>query len=430
MQRFLLPSLLTLSLFSGCGTQTSTTTQPTTTPDVFNSFGIGIGDASSFKFQSYSSQPTYISLDDLVLNTSLASNNYYKENIYNYDAQAFSTLQTYLSKSKFFTIWVTKGWSEEWYDIDAITNLIKSGKIPVFVYWYFGDDLVYAMPTQQELDEYAQDVARFSSLLSEFHTTKLIILEPEFNEDLVLEHLNEFSSVISNAIDTIKAKNKDALLSLCMTDAGNRSVTQTYESCGYENCALGDKEAWSLTKPIYDALLNKLDFISFQEMVGQFSRDPSNENETKQPVAKSYSDEEIGIDYLPQRIENFSAYLSQTYHKPVFLPYITIATASWQDSNEDGIIQEDEVIKDGWEDKADYVYKNLNKTKLQNNNLFGYSIMTLFDQSDHDIEGYQYFMNNEYHLGIIKSSAPDGSRDGIYGDIEFKKEILDSLFLK
>jgi len=162
--------------------------------------------------------------------------------------------------------------------------------------------------------------------------------------------------------------------------------------------------------------------------VGQFSRDPSKEDESQQAIPKGYSDEEIGIDYLPQRIANFSSYLFQTYNKPIFLPYITIATASWQDNNADGVIQDDEIIKNGWEDKADFVYKNLNKTTLQQNHLFGYSVMSLFDQSDHDIEGYQYFMNNEYHLGIIKSSAPDGSQDGIYGDIEFKKEILQAIF--
>jgi len=430
MEKFFL--FLSVVLFlSGCDatsktkTISTTLTQPPSKADIFDSFGVGVGDGSSFKFSNkYNNGSTYIGLDKFLISSNSFDDSYYKNNIKDYNASAFTELQYYLSKSKFFTIWVTKGWSEDWYDVDAINNLVKDGKIPVFIYWYFGDDLVYDMPDEDEILAYESDVKRFSNLLSDIKTTKLVILEPEFNEDIVLDHLIEFKEVISNAIDTIKQNNSDALLSLCITDNGTRSIYEKDSSCGYENCALGDKRAWSETKPIYDELIDKLDFISFQEMVAQFSRDTSGSDDFSSPIPKKYSDDEIGIYLLPQRIENFSEYLYELYKKPIFLPYITIATATWNDKNNNQTIEDDEIQKDGWEDKAQYVYKNIDKTKLLKNHMFGYSVMSVFDQPDHDKNGYQYFMNNEYHLGIVKSSAPDGSSNGIFGDIELKKDIL------
>jgi hypothetical protein len=55
--------------------------------------------------------------------------------------------------------------------------------------------------------------------------------------------------------------------------------------------------------------------------------------------------------------------------------------------------------------------------------MFGYSVMELFDNPRHDYGGYQFFINNEYHLGIIKSSAIDEEDNATNGDIEFKIDL-------
>jgi len=46
--------------------------------------------------------------------------------------------------------------------------------------------------------------------------------------------------------------------------------------------------------------------------------------------------------------------------------------------------------------------------------------MALFDNLRHNYGGYQYFINNEYYLGIIGSSAKDKvSIIDSYGDLHF-----------
>jgi hypothetical protein len=213
-----------------------------------------------------------------------------------------------------------------------------------------------------------------------------------------------------------------------MTDTGNRGVNQTYEKCGYDNCALGDKYEWSRAKDIYEGLIDKLDFISFQEMIGQFSRDPADAGSWDEPNPKAYSDDEIGIDYLPKRLENMASYLYELYHKPIYLPYMAIATATWRDIDGDGKIDDDEIDKSGYEAKANQVYQDIDRDALASNHLFGYSVMELFDNPRHDYGGYQFFINNEYHLGIIKSSAIDEEDSATNGDIEFKVD-LGAIFL-
>ena len=54
--------------------------------------------------------------------------------------------------------------------------------------------------------------------------------------------------------------------------------------------------------------------------------------------------------------------------------------------------------------------------------------MALFDNPRQDYGGYQYFNNNEYHLGIVGSSAIDEDDIAPYGDLQFKGEILESIF--
>jgi hypothetical protein len=387
---------------------------------VLNSFATGFGGGDSFKFQDNSGNDIWVSSVDLMLDENIANNSYYQK-IKKFNKDNFSKLQSHLKKAKYFSIWITKGWQEDWIDIDSINRATQAGKVPVFIYWYFGDKLADGMPNSNEIKEYYKDVDRLKNRLNKINGIKLLIIEPEFNKEVVLKNSEDFIKIVKYAID--KLKHKETLISLCMTDTGNRGVNQKYKKCGYNNCALGDKYEWSKSKKIYDALLDKIDFISFQEMIGQFSRDPSNPGSWENPNPISYSDDDIGIEYLPKRVENLTKYLYQLYHKPIYLPYIAIATATWQDSNNNGKIEISEIDTSGYEDKAYRVYRDLNKTILKANHLFGYSPMELFDDPRHDYGGYQYFLNNEYHIGVIKSSAVDINDSAANGDIEFKFDL-------
>ncbi len=413
MRKSLAPLLLsTLLVFNACSESSSksTSVEELNKESIFEDFGVGFGGGSSFKFHN----DIWLNSSDLILNTISDNSEYTK--ITNYNSSKFEQLAQQTSKSKYLVMWLVKGWQENWFSIEELQRVVDADKILVFNYWYFGDELMNGLPA--DLSEYRADVKRFKSLLDKIDGTKLIILEPEFNKENILADPKEFIDVMSEAIDTLK--DDSTYISLCMTDTGNRSVDQTYEKCGYENCSLGDKYEWSQPKEIYDALLDKLDFISFQEMVGSFSRDPQDPGTWENPNAKNYTDREIGIDFLPTRIDNFAKYLKETYNKPVFLPYITIATATWSDNNTNGVIDSGEVDESGWETQASDVYR-----RLESESLFGYAVMELFDDPLHDAGGYQFFMDNEYHIGVVKSDILENQ---LSGNIEFKGDILDSIF--
>jgi len=401
---------------------------------IFNAFDVGFGGAYAIPFASnVENEKIWVSSINLVLDDAIGSNSYYS-NIKSFDATAFETLQKSLKNSKFLVYWITEGWQENWFNAEKIQKSMDKGYVPVFNYWYFGDKLD-GIPSASKQKKYLEDNKRIVTFLNKLKGTKFLIMEPEFNKRSIVssvDNQHKFASIIALAIDTIKVNTKDVYFSLAMTDTGSRGVDSLYEKCEYEMCALGDKYEWGKPSIIYNDLLSRLDFISFQEMVAQFSRDPSNQGTWKKPIPIAYSNSDIGIDYLPQRILNFSKFLKDKYNKPVFLPYIAIATASWTDMNQNQKIDEFEINYSGWEDEAYKVYEKLsaNKRELQNNGLFGFALMSLFDNPQHDVGGYQYFMQNEYHLGVIKSSAKDAVDIASYGDIETKSDIVSVIFDK
>jgi hypothetical protein len=400
---------------------------------LFTQFNVGFGGSSSFPFASTTEgEKIWVSSTNLVLDDNIESNDYYA-NIKNFDSVAFDTLQKSLKSSKFLVYWFVEGWQESWFDITKIQEAMDAGITPVFNYWYFGDKLMNGMPDATKKGEYAEDYERVVTFLNKLNGKKILIMEPEFNKQNILSsesNQHEFATIIGDAIDYIKSNTTDILFSLAMTDTGNRGVNSTYDKCGYANCALGDKYEWGLPEIVYNDLLDKLDFVSFQQMIAQFSRDPSNAGDWDNPNPKAYSDEEIGIDLLADRINNFAKFLKEKYHKPVFLPYIAIATATWSDSNNNGAIELSEIDESGWEAKAEATYKKLSEIKdtLKSNGLFGFAPMELFDNPRHDYGGYQYFMNNEYHLGLVGSGATDEVDSASYGDLKFKMDVIHYIF--
>jgi len=403
------------------------------TDSLFQKFNVGFGGSSSFPFAAETStDKIWVSTKNLLLDENIADNSYYQK-IKRFNPNAFSKLQKGLKSSKFFVLWFVDGWKENWYDVESIQALMDEGYVPIFSYWWFGDHLIEGMPNTTKQKLYEEDNIRVADFLSKLHGKKMILMEPEFNKKPVLENeetQHEFASIISKGIDIIKEKNPDLLVSLSMTDTGSRGVYSTYEKCGYENCSLGDKSAWSKPEIVYNDLIDKLDFISFHQMIGQFSRDYNNPGGWDTPNIRVYEEDEIGVNYLADRISNFTKYLHEKYNKPVFMPYITVATATWEDDNANEEVEDQEINYYGWLAKAQTVYRRLAELRptLQENGMFGFAIMSLFDHPRHDYGGYQYFMQNEYHLGIIGSSATDELDIASYGDLYFKENLFEYIF--
>ena len=427
---------LAILTFLGCGGGSSSNSSRTITIDpIFKEFNVGFGGSSSFSFSSSKNEgeKIWVSVKDLLLDDNISHNSYYA-NIKEFNGSSFSKLQNSLKKSKFITFWFVDGWKESWYNLENIQALMDEGYIPVFSYWYFGDKLINGMPSEQKRDDYAQDNIRVADLLSKLDGKKIIIMEPEFNKQDVIKDeatQHKFASILSKAIDIVKAQNPDDLLvTLSMMDTGSRGVTDTASKCGYENCSLGDNYAWKKPEIVFNDLLDKLDFVSFHQMIAQFSRDHTNPGGWDTPNPRKFTDDEIGIDFLADRVVNLSKFMHEKYHKPVFMPYITVATGTWKDINNNHKIEDNEIDYYGWNQKAERTYKRLNelKIRLRENGLFGYSVMALFDNPRHDYGGYQYFMNNEYHLGLVGSSATDEIDIASYGDLKFKGKILETIF--
>jgi hypothetical protein len=349
--------------------------------------------------------------------------------ILDFNKTAFENLHNYIQQNKYFSMWFVKSWFDagtpsNWYHLDSIQKAMDKGYIPVFLFYYFGDSYNYVMPNDDEISQYYKDTQKFVDYISTLKGKKIVIVEPEFNKNIVLnnqDNADKMAQVYSNAIDIIKTLS-DVEISLCMMDTGNRGVYETFEKCGYKNCALGDKEEWSRSEIIYNQLLNKIDFISFQEMVSQFMRDPSNPGSNDNPNLKVYTADEIGVDFLADRINNFSNFLTNKYHKPVMLAYVSIASGVWNDINGDLKIEDDEFSPNGWDLKIDNFYNNMRnlEANLSKNNLLAYIPMALIDDPVHDINGYQAFNRNEYHLGLVSTSAKDENDTALYGDLKCK----------
>ena len=399
---------------------------------IFNNFGIGFGGSYAFPFSSENeNEKIWVSSVDLVLNDAIESNDYYS-NIKDFDASSFDELQKSLKKSNFLVYWLVEGWEESWFNASEIQKAMDAGYTPVFNYWYFGDKMS-SLPSDEEQSKYKDDNKKVADFLNKLNGTKLLIMEPEFNKENIVsseDTQHQFASIIADAIDSIKAGTNDTLFSLAMMDTGNRGENETYEKCGYENCSLGDKYEWGRAEIVYNDLLSRLDFISFQQMVGQFSRDPSNPGTWDEPNPIAYSDSDIGIDNLSKRVFNFTKFLQDKYNKPIFLPYITVATATWNDENSNDKVESSEINPNGWTNKAETLYQELREmqSELQEKGLFGFAPMALFDDPQHDIGGYQYFMQNEYHLGIVSSGAKDATDVATNGNIVSKENIIHSLF--
>lgn len=433
-------SIVLLVLFSACGEEKSTSTLDPISPSepaldrdsIFSKFNVGFGGVPSFPFSSKNGESTWISARNLILHDDVGEDPYY-QNIKDYNSTAFTKLHKYVTKGKFFILWLTEGWEESWYEHEEIQALMDEGYIPVFNYWYFGDKLTYGLPNEQRKERYLEDNLRVANFLSTFSGKKMLIMEPEFNKKTVLkseETQHEFAAILSKAISVIKGENPELLVSLSMMDVGRRDIRDSSATCAYKNCALGDVSTWEDPEIVFKDLLEQLDFISFHQMTAQFARDYDNPGSWDKPNIRVYSDEELGIELLAERISNFSKYLHQKYKKPVFMPYIAIATATWDDDNKNNKVEDSELDYYGWVNKAEDVYRRLAELKptLKENGLFGFATMSLFDHPRHDYGEYQYFMQNEYHLGIIGTGAKDVNDTSPYGDLYFKGDILDSIF--
>lgn len=400
--------------------------------ELIDNLHVGFGGRNAYPFaREEGDQATWVTSVELMMNENLAHEERLQK-IKNFEGLKFTELQKYLVKSKYISYWIPQGWDESWYSPTRIQEAMDAGYVPVFIYYYFGDRL-NSVPSGEDLESYYKDNQRVSQFMQKLKGTKLFVMEAEFNKDEIIKNemtLKAFGDIITQGIDTIEQNVSDIYFSLCMTDKAIRGSNVTLASCGYENCALGDQYSWSKTDYIFHYLKDKISFISFQEMIAQFSRDPDFPGAWGRPNPRAFDEIDSGIYHLDERIVNLSRFLYNRFKKPVFIPYMTIPTATWTDHDSSGTIDRDELDEEGWVYTAERVYRGLKSRQesLKESGLFGYMPISLFDDPRQDFGGYQYFINNEYHFGLIQTGAEDEVDKYIHGDLEFKGNLLEEVF--
>lgn len=344
--------------------------------------------------------------------------------IKNVDYKAFDELRDTIDDSKFIVIWITKNWEEWYYDPALIQRAINQGKIPVFLYWYFGDDFAsdnFSKVFRARLKSYLEMNRRIVTFLNKLDGEVILLFEPEFNKQRIVENpkaIDTFTRMMGYSLDYFRKHiSPDVTLyqGLSMNDNGIKYKDEAFDLCGYKHCALGDKYTWNKSINILKSLADKTDVVAFSLMLSEFSRGADNPNQPHR-----YEDEKLGIGYLPERIINLSHELYTQVGKPVLLSHLVMSSGTWNDTNKNKTIESNEINPNGWNKAIYETYSAFNYNRFRQNGLFGLALMNLFDNPKHDMGGYNYFLQNEHHLGMISTGADPESLDAKEGDLEFK----------
>ncbi len=355
---------------------------------------------------------------------SLVLDGYVDSRIKDVDYEAFEELQDSIDDSKFIVMWFTKHWQESYFNPTLIQRAMDEGKIPIFLYWYFGDDFATDNPTKvvgENYDSYMKMNQKIMNFLNRLDGEVVLLLEPEFNKQHVLknrENRELFKAMMEYSLDYFRdnrAKHLKLYLGLSMNDNGIKYRDEPFDLCGYEHCALGDKYTWNKSIEVLKSLSDKLDVVSFSLMLSPFSRGLENPN-----IPQSYKNEKLGIGFLPQRIANLSRLLYQQLKKPVFLSHLVMASGAWRDKNQNQKIENSEVQENGWNREIYETYSNFDYRLFRENGMFGLALMNLFDNPKHDMGGYNYFLQNEHHLGLISTGVDAESLKPNDGRLKFK----------
>ncbi|GAX87781.1 conserved hypothetical protein [Lebetimonas natsushimae] len=191
------------------------------------------------------------------------------------------------------SIWITKDWKEYWYPAKTINNFIKKGYTPIFIFYWFGDDISPEF-VKKNKNNYLNAIKKFSKFLQKINGEKIIIFNPEFNENNISEY-KKFDYLQAKSILDIKEKVKNTKIGICFGDFG------IYDR-------IWDNENWDYDTKNIDYSVRVSDFVAFQEM---------------RAVTKNKKKEILNT---PERALAFSIYLYQKYKKPTFLAYLAISS--------------------------------------------------------------------------------------------------------
>jgi len=279
----------------------------------------------------------------------------YENNITSYYKNCKNPLPLYKTFSSAkninaFSVWITRDWKEQWYPSDMINDFIKHGYTPIFIFYYFADD-ISPKYVKTHTKEYFKHLKKFREYLNKINGKKIVIINPEYNEN-GMHNSKDFDILQTESIMQLKDENTS--VGICLGDFGNYNK-------------IWDSENWDLYENSMKFSSKVSDFIAFQEMRA-LTRN------TKQEILNT-----------PLRALAFATYLHKKYNKPTFLAYL--AVSSYKDEK----LQSD-VFKE---------FAKIMPLFKHSANLKGFNLFNYIDVPTHK----GYFKEAEKYFGIIKADG-------------------------
>jgi hypothetical protein len=271
-----------------------------------------------------------------------------------YNVNITEVLQKRSQNVNSVTIWITKDWQEEWFDAKTTqTQIIDKGYIPVFIFYWFGDEISVEFVKKHE-KTYFQVLNKFLNHLKKLDGQKVVVLNPEYNMHGV-EKWDGMNDIFLKSYEVLR-QDPQVIVGPCVGDFGNyRKVDEP--------------EEWKLFHPSIRRAVKSADFIAFQEM-------RSLTRNKKEDILKT-----------AKRAKHLAKYLHKTYKKPTVLAYVALSSYG-----EGGESMQASVYKD-------FVYYLPQMKKEADLRMFG--VFHYFDYPKH----VGYFNEGEEHFGILRSNG-------------------------
>jgi len=252
------------------------------------------------------------------------------------------------------TMWITRGWQEDWYDVQTVQKkVINRGYTPVFIFYWFAD-VINPDYVKQHKKAYFRALRKFTNYMKKLHGQKIVILNPEYN----MFKTEKWAGMNDIFLQSYKMLREDsqALVGPCVGDFGDYAKTN-------------EPREWRLFDRSIREAAKKADFIAFQEM--------------RALTRNSKGD----IIRTAQRAYNFSKYLHDKYHKPTMLAYV--ALSSYGENGE-------KIQAQAYKSFVKYLPKMHKEAKLM---LFG--TFHYFDYTGH----VGYFNKAEEYFGVLRKDG-------------------------
>ena len=234
----------------------------------------------------------YIGVGEFSACPSKNGSSYYKNCRYEQQKPLYYFLKKEVPNVNSVSIWITRNWKENWYPAKTVNEFIKHGYTPIFIFYWFADDISPKFVKKNE-KKYFNTLIKFKNYLKKIKGKKIVILNPEYNEN-GMYNSKKFDLLQAKSIIELKELD-NILVGICPGDFGNYNV-------------IWDNENWDQYSKSMNLSAKLSDFIAFQEM---------------RALTKNSSQQIIDT---PLRALAFATYLHKKYNKPTFLAYLAVSS--------------------------------------------------------------------------------------------------------